>query len=129
MLTSRRITGIMRRISVPEDYLILGLLISIALTGLYMRLALQLDVSGLRDYMTSLVLIHPLLNAEVLEPAFAIHFSLVQAFLVFFPFSKLVHVVGSFMTNYWVKSRSPQNNSQRQEYGPTEKPASTWTVA
>ena len=103
MLTSRRITGIMRRISVPEDYLILGLLISIALTGLYMRLALQLDVSGLRDYMSSLVLVHPLLNAEVLQPAFAIHFSLVQAFLIFFPFSKLVHVVGSFMTNYWVK--------------------------
>jgi nitrate reductase gamma subunit len=102
-LTSRRSMGIIRRISVPEDYLILALLISIALTGLYMRFASQLDIGGLRIYMTSLVLIHPSLNAEILQPTFVIHFSLVQGFLIFFPFSKLTHAIGSFMTNYWVK--------------------------
>ena len=99
----RRVKGIMRTISVLEDYFILILLIAIAISGNYMRFAMHIDVSELQAYFTSLLAFNPRLTDVLFEPAFIAHYLLASAFFIYFPFSKLIHIIGSFITNYVVK--------------------------
>jgi nitrate reductase gamma subunit len=102
-LLFRRFNGIIKTISVPEDYIILALLLSIGVSGLYMRFFAGLSVPQLQQYITGLLAFRITLTPSVLNPFFVIHYLIVQSFLIYFPFSKLAHIAGSFITNYIIR--------------------------
>jgi nitrate reductase gamma subunit len=99
----RRLGGIIRRISVPEDYVLLMLLLLIAATGLYMRFYSGLSVPQLQEYFAGLLAFRVTLTPAVMTPPFIIHYSLTMLFFIYFPFSKLIHLTGSFVTNYIIR--------------------------
>jgi nitrate reductase gamma subunit len=99
-LSGRRLKGVTRLVSVPEDYFILAFIISLAFTGLYLRLFAVMNVQELQQYFTGLISLRLSLSPSVENPYYLVHSTITQLFLIYFPFSKLVHLAGSFITNY-----------------------------
>ncbi len=90
-----------RYISLLNDYFPLMLLIGIALTGMtmhYVNVA-RVDVTNIRELMLSLVTFQPLsLQPGDVSVVFYMHLTLVCTLLIYFPWSKLMHAVGIFMS-------------------------------
>jgi nitrate reductase gamma subunit len=99
----RRLRGPVKEVSVPIDYITLLVLLAIGITGDYMRFVMHIDLASLQTYFASLVALQPVLTPTLFEPAFILHYTIVQGFLIYFPFSKLVHVIGSVITNFLAK--------------------------
>jgi nitrate reductase gamma subunit len=98
-------------ISLANDYFPLFLILGIAVTGILMRYILKVDIVSVK------ALVHGIFsfNAAVPEELttgraymFFIHLMLVCALLVYFPFSKLMHMGGVFMS----PTRNMINNSR-----------------
>lgn len=89
-----------RYISVANDYLLLGLLIAIATTGLLSRFWDSSDtraiVPDVKQFVGGLFTFNP--GPLPGNKLFLIHFSLVMLLLIYFPFSKLVHAIGIFFS-------------------------------
>lgn len=106
---ARRTVGPYKTISVPEDYLLLALLLGVVIMGDHMRFVYGsvVHAATYREWFTSLFTTHPGFPAEVTSSnvgwSLGAHMLFVDAFLVYFPFSKLVHTVGSLTAN-WVRS-------------------------
>jgi nitrate reductase gamma subunit len=96
-----------RYISLPTDYFPLFMVIGIALTGILMRYLLKVDVVGVKEMILGLVTFHPVLPQGI-GVLFYIHFFLVSIFFAYFPFSKLVHLGGVFLS----PTRNLANNNR-----------------
>ncbi len=95
-----------KRLSDPADYFALALLLAVALTGLHMRLtSLEVSPAEVRSYLASLLTFRPIALPH--QPIFAVHFTLINVLLLYFPFSKLVHLTGSFVSQSLVFQRPP----------------------
>lgn len=105
-LLARRFTPSGRDVSQLSDYLILLLIMSIALTGISLKMFSPLDLGVYQVYLQNLLALRPHLPAPLLasphQRLFAAHLLSVNLLLVCFPFSKLVHCFGSFITN-WIR--------------------------
>jgi nitrate reductase gamma subunit len=95
----RRLRMPVRSISVPSDYLLLLLLLGIAVTGNYMRFLMHINLEPYQAFFSNLFSLR--FGVPVLNPVFLLHFLLVQVLLIYFPFSKLVHVIGGALTLKW----------------------------
>jgi len=98
-LLVRRLRMPVRSLSVPSDYLLLLLLLAIAVTGNYMRFLMHIELEPYRAFFSNLFGLR--FGVPVQNPIFVLHFLLVQLFLIYFPFSKLVHVIGGVLTLKW----------------------------
>jgi len=87
----------MRYISLVNDYFPLFLLLGIGLSGLWMRHLSRTDVTAAKELATGLVTFSPTVPAGI-DPLFVGHLFLVTVLLAYFPFSKLVHMAGIFMS-------------------------------
>jgi nitrate reductase gamma subunit len=96
-----------RFISLPADYFPLLLIFSIAATGILMRYFLRVDIVGVKQVAMGLVSLHPIAPASV-GVIFYIHLFLVSMLFAYFPFSKLMHLGGVFMS----PTRNLANNSR-----------------
>lgn len=85
-----------RYISQTIDYFPLMLLLGIAFSGICMRYFSKVDMSAVRELTLGLVSLHPVTN--VTDPVFYIHIFLVSCLLAYFPWSKLMHAGGVFMS-------------------------------
>lgn len=100
LLFSRRlITRHVRFMSLMNDYFPLVLIFGIALSGILMRYFLRtdIDIVNIKQLAVGLVTFSPTIGAEI-GAIFYIHFFLVCALLAYFPFSKLMHFAGVFMS-------------------------------
>ncbi len=99
----RRTFGAYRKLSTPEDYLLLALLLGIVVMGDHLRFLGGLHAATYQAWFASLMAFRPAFPPELAASAtrFALdwHMLFVDAFLVYFPFSKLTHAVGAFATN------------------------------
>ena len=86
-----------RYISLMNDYFPLILIFGIALTGILMRYMLRSDIVNIKELLTGLVTLHPVINGHI-GAIFYIHITFVSALLVCFPFSKLMHMGGVFLS-------------------------------
>ncbi|MHB1362084.1 MAG: respiratory nitrate reductase subunit gamma [Thermoleophilia bacterium] len=106
-------------ISVFNDYLLLGLLMCIATTGLLSRFweggGVRADLPDIKVFVGGLFTFNP--GTVPGNRLFLTHFSLVMLLLIYFPFSKLVHAVGIFFS----PTRNQIDNSRKKRWGP-------WTV-
>lgn len=85
-------------ISLLQDYFPLLLLLGIALTGVWMRYVVKVDVIAVKELAMGLVTLHPALPKETLDPSFYVHLTLVCVLFAYFPFSKLMHMAGVFLS-------------------------------
>ncbi len=96
-----------RYISQPADYFPLFLIFTIALTGILMRYFLRVDVVNIKQLAMGLVTFSPSIPGEI-SSIFFVHLFLVCSLMVYFPFSKLMHLGGVFLS----PTRNMPNNSR-----------------
>ncbi|MBI5519283.1 MAG: sulfate reduction electron transfer complex DsrMKJOP subunit DsrM [Desulfovibrio sp.] len=98
MLLARRfVDAKVRFISLMNDYFPLFLILGIALSGVYMRYIAKVDIMSIKDVVMGLVTFNFKVPAGV-DPSFFVHVFLVSTLLAYFPFSKLMHMGGVFLS-------------------------------
>jgi nitrate reductase gamma subunit len=84
-------------ISLASDYFPLLLIFGIAFTGFLMRYVIKIDVTAAKELTMGLVTFHPTVP-EGVGAVFYIHLFFVSILLAYFPFSKLMHLGGIFLS-------------------------------
>jgi nitrate reductase gamma subunit len=103
-LLLRRFGGSVKWLSAPEDYFILVLLVGIAVTGMHMRMVLEVDQHAMREFMQGLYKFSWQPLPESAGISFLWHFALVQLLMIYFPFGKLLHTIGSVFNKMVMRS-------------------------
>ncbi len=97
LLLRRLFIPTVRYISQAADFFPLFLIFAIALTGILMRYFFKVDIAATKELTMGLVTFHPTLPDGV-STIFYIHLFFVCTLLVYFPFSKLMHLGGVFLS-------------------------------
>ncbi|MCX5860947.1 MAG: sulfate reduction electron transfer complex DsrMKJOP subunit DsrM [Deltaproteobacteria bacterium] len=100
-----------RYISLVADYFPLFLILGIAVSGVLMRNVWKVDLLGVKELAMGLFTFHPTVPAGI-GPIFYVHLFLVSVLLVYFPFSKLMHAGGVFLS----PTRNMLNNNRSERY-------------
>jgi nitrate reductase gamma subunit len=96
-----------RYVSLPADYFPLFLILGIVLSGIFMRYFVKTDIVSVKELTMGLVTFHPRVPESV-GTIFYIHVFLVSVLLIYFPFSKLMHMGGVFLS----PTRNLANNNR-----------------
>ena len=111
-LLARRLRDpLLRYVTLPADYLALGLLSSIAGSGLVLRYVIRTDIVATRHWTLSLAAGQP----APLPDAFAwvaLHVASVACLLAVLPFSKMTHGLGVWLS----PTRNQANDSRRRRH-------------
>ena len=86
-----------RYISLPTDYFPLFLIMAIATTGILMRYLMKVDVVSVKGLALGLVTFQPIVPQGI-GVLFYMHLFSVCCLFAYFPFSKLVHFGGVFLS-------------------------------
>jgi nitrate reductase gamma subunit len=86
-----------RYISLVNDFFPLFLIMGIALTGIFMRYVTKVDIVAIKELTMGLVTFRPTIP-EGISSLFFAHMFLVSILLAYFPFSKLMHLGGIFLS-------------------------------
>jgi nitrate reductase gamma subunit len=115
----RRVTDSkLKYISLSSDYFPLLLIISIAVTGVLMRYFTKVDIVYVKELAIGLFNFNPVVPQGI-GIMFYIHLFLVSVLLTYFPFSKLLHMPGVFLS----PTRNLANNSRMKRHiNPWNKP-------
>lgn len=97
----------MRFLSLPADYFPLFLILGLGLTGVLMRYLLRVDLTGVKELALGLVTFRPAAPAGI-GVIFYIHLFLLSILIAYFPFSKLMHMAGIFLS----PTRNLANNNR-----------------
>lgn len=111
LLARRFIDGKVKYISLPSDYFALYLLLGIAITGILMRHVEKVDVVQVKAAIAGWA------SFQAVAPVgvglwYFVHVFLVSMLLVYFPFSKLLHAPGVFLS----PTRNLANNSRARRH-------------
>jgi nitrate reductase gamma subunit len=97
-LCARRIfIAKVKYISLASDFFPLFLIFGIVFTGILMRYFAKIDITSAKALTMGLVTFHPTIPAGV-GGLFYVHLFLVSILLIYFPFSKLMHAGGVFLS-------------------------------
>jgi nitrate reductase gamma subunit len=116
-LLARRITNpTLRYISLAADYFPLLLILGIGISGILMRYVYKVDIIAVKELALGLVTLHPVVPQGI-GGIFYVHLFLVCVLFAYFPFSKLMHAPGVFLSptrnlasnNRWVLHVNPWN--------------------
>ena len=86
-----------RYISLVADFFPLFLIMGIALSGIFMRYFTKVDIVAIKELTMGLVTFRPTIPDGISAVFFA-HVFLVSVLLAYFPFSKLMHLGGIFLS-------------------------------
>ncbi len=111
LLFRRIIDSRVRYISLAADYFPLFLIISIAVTGILMRYFDKVDLIKIKELAVGLFAFQPVVP-EGIGVMFFIHLFLVSTLITYFPFSKLLHMPGIFLS----PTRNLANNSRMKRH-------------
>ncbi|MDZ7640452.1 MAG: sulfate reduction electron transfer complex DsrMKJOP subunit DsrM [Desulfurivibrio sp.] len=103
----RLVRPYLRYISLLADYFPLLLIFAIGTTGLLMRHVFRVDIVAVKELTVGLATFSPSINGEI-GAIFFVHVFLVCTLLAYFPFSKLMHLGGIFMS----PTRNMVNNNR-----------------
>ena len=96
-----------RYMSLPADYFPLMLIFGIATTGILMRYFIKVDIPSIKELTSGLVNFAPVVP-DGISVLFYMHLFFVSVLLIYFPFSKLVHMGGIFFS----PTRNMANNNR-----------------
>lgn len=108
----------LKYISLPSDYFPLFLIIGIITTGILMRYFFKVDITKVKELTLSLVYLNPTVP-EGVGSLFYIHLFLVSTLFAYFPFSKLMHMAGVFLSP---TRNLANNNRMKRHVNPWEYP-------
>jgi len=97
LLGRRLFDAKLRYISLPADYFALFILLGIAGSGIAMRYFWKVDLIAVKELALGLVTLHPKAPTGI-GPIFYLHLVLLSTLFAYFPFSKLVHMGGVFLS-------------------------------
>ncbi|MFZ0890035.1 MAG: sulfate reduction electron transfer complex DsrMKJOP subunit DsrM [Candidatus Binataceae bacterium] len=100
-----------RYFSLPADYFALFLLLGLAISGIVMRYFAKVDLVAVKQLALGLVSFSPVVPQGV-APLFFVHLTLLSALAAYFPFSKLMHMGGIFLS----PTRNLANNSRTKRH-------------
>ena len=100
-----------RYISLANDFFPLFLILGIAATGILMRHVYRVDIVGIKELAMGLASFRPVVP-DGIGTLFFIHIFLVSSLIAYFPFSKLMHMGGVFMS----PTRNLPNNSREKHH-------------
>lgn len=101
----------MRYLSLPADYFALFLILGIGISGVLMRQLIKVDLLKVKELATGLSSFQPAVP-DGIGVIFYVHLFLVCVLLAYFPFSKLMHMGGVFLS----PTRNLANNNRMQRY-------------
>ena len=107
LLVRRIIYSQIRYISLPADYFPLFLILSLGFSGMLMRYLFRVDVTKVKELAIGLFKFSPV-APEGIGVIFYIHLFILCVLIAYFPFSKLMHVAGVFLS----PTRNLANNSR-----------------
>jgi nitrate reductase gamma subunit len=95
----------LRRVAVPQlryisfaaDYFPLFLIIALAGSGILMRYFIRVDITSVKELVIGLVSFRPTIP-EGIGAIFFVHLFLLSVLIAYFPFSKLMHAGGVFLS-------------------------------
>ncbi|WP_461210654.1 sulfate reduction electron transfer complex DsrMKJOP subunit DsrM [Desulfocurvus sp. DL9XJH121] len=109
-----------RYISLANDFFPLFLILAIALSGILMRYWAKTDIMQVKELTMGLFSFHPPAHVEGIGIIFYVHIFLVSVLIAYFPFSKLMHMGGVFLS----PTRNLPNDSRtRHHVNPWNNPA------
>jgi nitrate reductase gamma subunit len=100
-----------RYISLPADYLALFLILGIGISGVLMRQVYKVDLLKVKELTIGLAGLHPSIP-EGIGLIFYVHLFLVCCLIAYFPFSKMMHAGGVFLS----PTRNMANNNRMVRY-------------
>ena len=86
-----------RYISLAADYFPLFLILGLVLSGILMRYFIKVDIRSVKQLAMGLVSLHPTVP-EGIGSIFYVHLFLLSVLIAYFPFSKLMHAPGVFLS-------------------------------
>ena len=113
----------MRYISLAADYFPLLLLLGVTLSGVLMRYFFKTDIAGVKELGMGLLSFNPVVP-EGVGVMFYIHLFLVSVLFAYFPFSKLMHMAGVFLSP---TRNLVNNNRMRRHINPWDYPVKVHT--
>ncbi len=111
LLLRRTSDSRIRYISLFADYFALFLLIGLVLSGVFLRYFVRTDLTQVKALAMSLVTLSPVVPAGV-GSFFFIHLFLLSVLIAYFPFSKLMHMGGIFLS----PTRNLANNNRMKRH-------------
>ena len=124
LLGRRLLVPQVRYISLVQDYFPLFLILGIATTGLLMRhTPPRIDIVGVKEMAMGWLNFRPVVP-EGVGPLFYTHIFLVCVLFAYFPFSKLMHMGGIFLSP---TRNMPNNNRMKRHVNPWDYPVAVHT--
>ena len=114
-----------RYISLASDFFPLFLIMGIAFTGILMRYFTKVDIPAIKELTMGLVTFNWSVPAGI-SPLFYIHMFFVCVLLAYFPFSKLMHLGGIFLSP---TRNLPGNTREVRHVNPWNYPVKVHTYA
>lgn len=115
-----------RYISLAADYFPLFLILGIGISGVWMRYFSKVYIVGVKELTMGLVHFQPHIPEAPLGAIFYIHLFLVSMLFAYFPFSKLMHMGGVFLS----PTRNMANNTRMVRHvNPWDYPVKVHTYA
>ncbi len=111
LLLRRFLSPQLKYISLAADYFPLFLLLCIALSGTTMRYFTRIDIVAVKELGMGLAGFHPVIP-DNLSLMFFIHIFLVSSLIAYFPFSKLMHMGGIFLS----PTRNMANDNRKRRH-------------
>jgi nitrate reductase gamma subunit len=111
LLLRRLFESQVRYISLFTDYFALMLLLGLGISGVWMRYFTRANLVEIKQLAVGLVTLSPVVPAEV-APEFFMHLFLLSVLIAYFPFSKLVHMGGVFLS----PTRNLVNNNRMKRH-------------
>jgi len=100
-----------RYVSLLADYFALFLILGLALSGIWMRYFTRVDIVAIKQLAIGLVTFSPIVPKEV-GPLFFVHLFMLSTLAAYFPFSKLMHMGGVFLS----PTRNLANNNRMKRH-------------
>ena len=107
LLCRRLFNERLRYLSLPNDYFPLFLIIGLVGTGICLRYFDKTDISSVKVLTMGLMHFSPTIPQGI-NPLFYVHLTFLSVLLMYFPFSKLMHMCGVFFS----PTRNMANNSR-----------------
>jgi len=111
LLLRRLINPPVRYISLFTDYFALFLLLGLVISGVLMRYFIRVSLLDIKELAMGLVTFSPVVPAGV-SPFFFVHLFLLSTLIAYFPFSKLMHMGGVFLS----PTRNLANNNRMKRH-------------
>lgn len=125
LLIRRLVSQRIRYISLASDYLALFLILAVVVSGILMRSVFKVDLIAVKELAISVITFRPSVPAGIGLP-FYIHLLLVCVLIIYFPFSKMMHIAGVFLS----PTRNSKNNNRRVRHiNPWNRPVRVHTYA